>query len=420
MEPLFIESARYVVTPAGDSVAVYSDVDIVVENGKYTCIGKCVPPRGAIRISGRDYVVIPGLVNAHTHAAMSFLKGSFPDKEFWEWLPSVVDVEKKAITPELVYRAATLACIEMLMHGVIGFIDMYYHPLETVRACSRLGLYVKTGALPDVFEEFAAEASRYRRFIPTIILHSLYGEDEDTLEKGFSLGRSRGVDVHIHVSETRREVYLFRKDKGMWPIEYMDKKGWLGENVILVHLNWVLSNEIEIIARRGSSVVVCPSSSMRLAEAGFPPVYEMLIRGIRVGVGTDGSSGDRFDVLGEIREALLLYRHNYWDTRLRHDYLLSRLITNGYSILGIGGGVIKENAPAHLAMLRIKPYRHRPLTQQTAPSILVLTGGWEADYVVIDGEVALSPEKKPELVREAVDAADYIEEYIRGKKLELI
>lgn len=417
MEPVFIEKPLYIVSIQGNGVSVRRHEDVLIEDNVISCIGECRPPRGSIRINARRSIVLPGLINAHTHAGMIFLRGSFPDHEFWEWLRRVQDVERRLVSPRLVYLASRLACIEMLVHGVVGFVDMYFYPIETVRACADLGLYVATGSTPANINEFLSRVAGNEKVIPMLILHSLYGESEEVLEEGFVFAGEHGLPVHIHVSETRREVYLFRREKGEWPVEYMYRRGWLRRSTILVHLNWVLSQEIELIARAGSGVVVCPSSSMRLAEAGFPPIYEMLGKGIRVGIGTDGSSGDRYDVLGEIREALLLYRHNYWDTRLRVNEVFSRLIINSYEIIGLNGGRVEAGYPAHLSIMPVKPYRHLPLREETVVPILVLSGGWEASHVIINGELVLTPERKKMLAEEAEDIAIDVMEYTRGVDL---
>lgn len=418
---VLIRNARFIVGVKQDyDIYIKCNADILVEDGRIKCIGeKCNKPSGTEVIDASNYLVIPGLINGHTHVAMVFLRGSLPDHEFWDWLPRIMGIEEKIVSPKLVYNASRLACIEMLFSGTIGFIDMYYYPEETIKACSQLGLYVLAGPTSvnnADLQYYVSLTSNYPRYKPIINIHSLYSVDEETLVKAIRLAKKYGLPLNIHVSETRREIYMIKEKTGKWPVEYMNEIGLLGSKTILVHLNWLLSNEIYLIKESGSSVVVCPHSSMRLATAGFAPVYELLREGVKLTVGTDGSSGDRIDVIEEIRQLILLYRHNYWDTRLRVEWIVPRIILNGYRIAGIGGGYIEEDAPANLSLLRIIPYKHEPIVESNALSILVLTNGFHADYTIIDGEIVLGDNNRDELLEEASSIA----EWIRGNISDLI
>ncbi len=413
---ILIKHAKYIVTPdeRGEGTDILQDKDILVENGVITCItSSCgeTSPRGSIRINADKYVVMPAMINCHTHAAMKIFKGSLPDMEFWEWLDKIVKIERKIITKELVYQGSKLASIEMLLNGIIGFIDMYYYPDETVKAASEYGLLVKTGPYRlDNAYAVLSSIKNYPNGYPIINIHSLYKNDPRIIDKMYALAEEQGLPIHIHVSETRREVYLIRRETGKWPIQYMYSNGWLNKNVILAHLNWVLSSEIPLIREKNAKVVNCPHSAMRLAEAGFCPVYEILREGIILGVGTDGSSGDRYNLLDEIRMMLLLYRHNYWDTRLKLPYLFSKIMVNSYRIFGIKGGLIKPGWPAHLSLFKIDVVRHRPLGTSNLLASLILSGGAEADYVMINGGLVLTPEIKAKLHSDAERVLDKIEE----------
>ncbi len=419
---MVIENARYVVAPTrGLGLKIYEHTDIVIEDGLIRCIGghdECRAPRGALRIDAGKHIVVPAMINTHTHVAMYYLKGSLPDHEFWEWLPRIMSIEEKTITPRLVYMASRAACIEQLFNGIIGFIDMYYHPVETAKACTSLGMTVATGpSISDLekAKETLSELRRIDRVKPILNIHSLYYYEEEVLRDLMEYALENNLAKHIHVSETRREVYQIRKKTGKWPVEYMYMEGWLDNKTILVHLNWVMSHEIEYIAAAGSMVSVCPHTSMRLAEAGFTPIYEMLEKNIALSVGTDGSSGDRFSILEEIRDLILLYRHNYWDTRLKTTWVYPRIIVNGYRMIGLGGGYIEEGEPANIAVLRINPVRHRPITKSNVVSILLLTGGFYADYVIADGEVILGDDNRDKLLDEVTEISGRIEEEVSGR-----
>jgi len=414
---ILIRNARFIIgVKQNYDICIRSNADILIEDGKITCIGKeCNKPRGTEVIDASNHLIIPGLINGHTHAAMVFLRGSLPDHEFWNWLSRIISIEEKILSPKLIYDASRLACIEMLFSGTIGFIDMYYYPEETIKACSQLGLYVLAGPIPvnDAdLQYYISLARNYPRYKPIINVHSLYSVDEESLVKAVKLAKRYELPLNIHVSETRREVYMIKEKTGKWPVEYMSEIGLLGNKTILVHLNWLLSSEIYLLKESGSSVVVCPHSGMRLATAGFAPVYELLREGVKLTVGTDGSSGDRIDVIEEIRQLILLYRHNYWDTRLGVEWVVPRIILNGYKIAGIDGGYVEEGAPANLSLLRIIPYRHEPIVESNALSVLALTNCFHADYTIIDGEIVLGDANRDELLEEASSIAEWIRENI--------
>lgn len=414
MSDIFIRNARFVLTPSDlSNVVVYEDKDISVENGKITCIGThCQKPRNALVINASNHVVAPAYINAHTHAGMAFLRGYLPDHEFWDWLRKIQYIEKRIVSRELVFHSSRLSCIEMLMNGVIGFIDMYFYPEETIKACADLGLYVSTGPITPTEEElkrFTAKFEGLNRVIPIINIHSLYQASYDDLFRSFELAEKYGLKVHMHVSETRREVFLIRKTTGQWPIEFLYKKNLLNEKVQLVHLNWVLSTELEYIAEKKASMILCPHSSMRLSVGGFVPVYEAMKRRIPLTVGTDGSSGDRLNVLSEIRELILLYRHNYWDARLKLRETYPYIVVNGYKIMGIRGGYIREGYPAHLVIYNIDLLRNTPITSRNLINRLVLGEGFTPHYVTVNGKIVYDHTIYDKMVEEMLDTIKYLE-----------
>ncbi|MCD6301233.1 MAG: amidohydrolase family protein [Staphylothermus sp.] len=388
---ILIRNARFIVSPLENyELSILENKNIFIENNKIECIDDNCGNKTDIVIDASNHIVIPGFINAHTHAAMVFLRGALPDAEFWEWMPRITDIEKKLITKELVFHASRLACLEMLVNGIVGFIDMYYHPFETLEACQKYGLYIASGPIYShekrkQIEEFYREAGRYQNHIPLVNIHSLYSQTEEDILEAHYYSLENNMRLQIHVSETRREVFLLKKKTGHWPVEYMYRKKLLDKNTILAHANWLTSTELEYVAEKGSYIVTCPHTTMRLAEAGFTPIYEALEKGVVVGIGTDGSSGDRYNVLDEIKELVLLYRHNYWDTRLKIKYVYPRLILNNYKIFRIKGGIIKPKYPAHLALLRINPIKHTPLKRDNLLARLVLSGEFRVDYTIING-----------------------------------
>jgi len=414
---LVLKGCSYVLTPVpSGGVRVMEGIDIGIEDGAIACIGVC---SGEQRIDCRNRLVIPALGNAHTHAAMVLLRGFDDDHELFDWLKHV-NAAERLLTRDDVYFGTIIACIEMAMSGVGAFQDMYFYPETVVEAAERVGLRVCTGpiaglhSLRDV-EAWIEESRRRPLLKPVINAHSLYALDDDTLDEVFRVSKELGVDVHIHVSETRDEIALIRKRFGYPPIEAMERRGWLSDRVIAVHLNWVTSWEIEYMARRGARAVVCPSSGAKLAVGSFAPVYEMMERGIVVGLGTDGAcSANRINMLDEMRNFVLLYRHNYWDTRVRAEHAFVAATYGSYRAMGLRGGVIEVGYPADLAVLRLDHPCTFPPTRRRLLSHVVYSANPYAcvEYTIVAGRVVWSPERRDEFAKMLAEASQRVREFV--------
>ncbi|ADI31728.1 amidohydrolase family protein [Staphylothermus hellenicus] len=414
MEDLFIRNARFILTPNSlDNTIVYENKDIVIENGIITCIGDhCSKPRGSLVIDASKHVITPAYINAHTRAGTAFLRGSMPDQEYWDLIRNKKILEEKLVSPELVFHSSRLSCAEMLLNGIMGFVDAYYYPEETIEACIDLGLHVSTGPSMPVEKELRSFLSKYKnidKVHPIINIPNMNHSRLEELEQSFSLARKYGLKIHLQVSETRREVFLFKKHIGHWPIEYLYKKKLLGEDVYLVNANWVSSTELEYISEEKAALIICPHRSMRLAIGGFAPVYEAMRKHILLTVGTDDFTGDRMNVLSEIRELLLLYRHYYKDTRLRLGHTYSYTVVNGYRVMGIKGGSIKESYPANLVVYDIDALKNTPLHPQNLLSRLILGNGFTPHYVVVDSHVIYDSSKHDELVKKIQESIAFLE-----------
>ncbi len=395
-EPVILKNARFLILPDGDGFKVLEGVDVVIEDSRITSIGRAVDaPRGAYRIDCSSMLLMPGLVNAHTHAAMVCLRGYCDDAELPVWLSRVQAPESK-LTPDVVYYASVLACLEMITTGTCGFVDMYFYPEETVKAAKLFGLHVAVGPivggstrkLPELREWRSRIEGLYDRAKLVLNVHSVYKPSPEVLVDAFSRAREENVPVHIHVSETRWEIMETKRRLGVFPVEYLESKGCLeGCDVVMVHLNWVTSWELDIMARRNVKAVVCPSSGMKLANAGFTPVLEMLEKKIPVALGTDGAcSANRLSVFDEMRQLVLLYRHNYWNTRITAYHAL-KVAMNGYEVLGIEPPRI--GAPANIIGVDLrKPWLIPQLTSNAISLAVYSAYGADVALNVVNGDIA--------------------------------
>ena len=267
-------------------------------------------------------VLMPGLVNLHTHAAMSLLRGFADDLPLEAWLNERIwPAELKVISPEFVYDGALLACHEMLLGGVTCFNDMYFYPESTARAALDMGMRCSSGIVVFEFpskygtgpDDYLAKGLAVRdnmRGEPlvsfTLAPHAPYSVSDDSFRKVVVMSNELDLPVHCHIHETAFEVEQSLKDYGKRPLARLNDLGLIGPSLIAVHAVHLNPAEIELLAQANAHVAHCPHSNLKLAS-GFAPVAQMLQAGVNLGIGTDGSaSNNRLDLWQEGRTGALL------------------------------------------------------------------------------------------------------------------
>jgi 5-methylthioadenosine/S-adenosylhomocysteine deaminase len=317
--------ARWVVPVEPDGV-VLEDHSVVVRAGRIAAVLPSPEATRAYsiaqRVTLREHVLIPGLVNLHTHAAMSLMRGLADDRPLMEWLKDHVwPVELKHVSPEFVYDGTLLACAEMLRGGVTFFNDMYFFPEAAARACIDSGMRAGIGLIAVEFPSaYASDADDYlakglalrdrlgaeERLSFCIAPHAPYTVSDRTLERIAILAEELDLPVHIHLHETAEEVRESVEVHGKRPLERLAALGLASPRLIGVHAIHLDRAEIATLARNGCSVAHCPSSNLKLAS-GFAPMAGLLAAGVNVGIGTDGAaSNNRLDMFQEMRTAALL------------------------------------------------------------------------------------------------------------------
>ena len=269
-----------------------------------------------------EHVLLPGLVNAHTHAAMTLMRGLADDLPLMRWLSEHIwPVEMRHVTPEFVRDGTRLACAEMLRGGITCFNDMYFYPEAALEAALAAGMRAVVGMIvvdfptayasdpDDYLQKGLALRDRYRddpRASFCLAPHAPYTVSDDVLRKVVMLAGELDVPIHIHLHETDDEVARSVSEHGVRPLERLRKLGLLGPNLIAVHAVHLTEDEILLLFRHNASVVHCPSSNLKLAS-GFAPAAQLLAKGVNVALGTDGAaSNNRLDLFGEMRLAALL------------------------------------------------------------------------------------------------------------------
>jgi 5-methylthioadenosine/S-adenosylhomocysteine deaminase len=344
------------VIPVEPQGTVYEQHAIAVQDGKIIAV---LPSNEAVgqfsaRVSYRlpSHVLIPGLINTHTHAAMTLLRGYADDMPLMAWLNDRIwPAEKAWVGPRFVEDGSRLAIAEMLLSGVTCFNDMYFYPDITGRVADEAGIRATVGLiLIDFPTAWAENAEAYLHkaeqvhadfrghpLIKTALApHAPYSVSDQPLEKAVALAQRLDLRIHMHVHETADEIFQGHERDGYRPLTRLDLLGVLSERLMAVHMTQVEETEIQQLANAGVHVVHCPESNMKLAS-GWSPVKKFLDAGINVALGTDGAaSNDDLDILGEMRSAALIGKAISNDASALPAATVLRMATlNGAKALGI-------------------------------------------------------------------------------------
>jgi 5-methylthioadenosine/S-adenosylhomocysteine deaminase len=296
-------------------------VGLRAQGGVIVALGEDVVPETGDRIlDGSRRALVPGLVNGHTHAAMTLFRGYADDMPLMEWLEGHIWPAEAKLTAEDVYWGTRLACMEMIRTGTVAFWDMYWQPGATARAVRDAGLRATIGApLIDGDDPAGTEGLRAAAaaglaelegagpmIAPAFAPHAIYTVSEASLRWIGERSRESGIPVHIHLSETENEVLACEAKHGVRPAEYLDRVGLLGPLTLLAHCVWLDDRERELIAASGATIVTNPNANAKLAVGGTFDLPAAAAAGIPIALGTDGAgSNNALDVLGEVKHLAL-------------------------------------------------------------------------------------------------------------------
>ncbi len=395
-EPLVLKDTRFVLTM--DGPRILERVDIRIENGIIEEVGEVEVQRGDEVRDCSGSVVMPGLVNSHTHAAMTILRGLNDDAPLDEWLRSMWEVEGK-MTPGQERMGAEMGFLEMVRTGTTACLDMF-GAQEGARAAEKVGLRIANG--PPLISTFGnsderlsrakdhiEEHRKSERIIPIVNLHSIYTNDEDAVRRAAELSKKENVLLNVHCSETRKEVFENRRNRGRLAVEELDHWGALWERTVLVHMGWASSWEFGRIRDKGAMTVHCPNSNQKLGTGGFFPYRDLVEMGITVGLGTDSAaSNNSLDMFREMRSMALVQKGQYWDpTAASALDVLQCAITGGNRILDLRGGKIQKGYNADICVMDISP-GIGPLRSDNLASALVYSAvGENVGMTIVSGEI---------------------------------
>ncbi len=303
-----------------DPGAVVVSANEIVAAGPQDELLASYPDAEQVDCSGK--LVIPGLVNAHTHVPMTLLRGLVDDQRLDVWLMGyMMPVEREFVDVDFVRCGALLGCAEMILSGVTTFNDMYYFEDDVAKATAEAGLRAILGQtllkFPSPDSTSYDEGLDYcRRFIerwkghdlivPAVAPHAPYTSTGELIEQAVDLARETGVPLHIHLSETALEVRESRQEHRLAPIAYVDSLGLFDVPVIAAHCVHIQPSEIPVLVKGKAGAAHCPTSNLKLAS-GVAPILDMRSAGVPVGIGTDGcASNNDLDMFEEMRLAALL------------------------------------------------------------------------------------------------------------------
>ncbi len=300
-------------------------VAVRVEEDRIVAVGADVEPAdGDEVLDAAGMALVPGLVNGHTHAAMTLMRGYGGDLPLMQWLQDRIFPIEAKLTADDVYWGTRLACVEMIRSGTVRFWDMYWQPEAVARAVQDAGIRASV-ALPlvdgldagksdalraDAERSLDALADAGPRITPTLGPHSIYLVSEKSLHWIAELSSDRDLRVHIHFSETEGEVQDCVAAHGVRPAPYLDRIGLLTPRTLLAHGVWLDDDELALVGERGATIVTNPVSNLKLAVGRVFPYAKARHEGIPVGLGTDGaSSNNSLDLFQDMKHLALVQKH---------------------------------------------------------------------------------------------------------------
>lgn len=348
--------------------------DVLIRGEHIAEIGPGLEGPAETVIDATNMALVPSLINAHTHAAMTLLRGYADDMELFPWLNEHIWPLEHKLAEEDVYWGTRLACLEMIKTGTTFFCDMYWHTPGVIRAAKEMGL---RALLSSPFIDFndPAKAERFKKRTEAFFQrhgradgrisfalgpHAVYTVSRDSLRWLADFARNNALTLHIHLAETRQEVKDCVAAHGLTPVRYLKEIGFLGPNVLAAHAIWLDEDELDLMAEFDVKVAHLPVSNMKLCSGPFP--YRRLKkRGVCIGLGTDGcSSNNNLDMFEEMKFAALSRKSLTGDpTAMPAADAWECATVNGARIFGLDAGRI---APGMLADCLLLDLDHPQLT----------------------------------------------------------
>ncbi|MCI6993418.1 MAG: amidohydrolase family protein [Methanobrevibacter sp.] len=386
-------------------------------------------------IDATGKIVLPGLINTHTHLSMTLFRGLADDLSLDSWLNDHIWPMEANLNGDYCYIGALLGAVELIKSGTTTFSDMYFYMEDVARAVDEAGI---RAVLSYGMIDFGDEEKRKNEINENLTLfkacdgmadgrikvffgpHSPYTASEELLIKVRELADEYNMGIHIHVSETQKEIEDVSAEKGLRPFEYLDKIGFLGPDVVAAHSVWLSDNEIEIIKKNNVKISHNPCSNMKLAS-GIAPVSKLIENDICVSIGTDGaSSNNNLDLIEELKTASLLQKVSTLDPKvLTSDEAVAMGTIKGAETLGLESeiGSIEVGKKADIILIDTNSANMVPDSSSLSSNIIYSANGSNVDTTICDGKILMENKKlvvlnEEEIYKKARQAIKELKEVI--------
>jgi len=401
----------YVVT-MDEAGTVIPDGAVAVDGGVILAVGAAADIHSSFAavdtLAGDHQIVMPGLVNGHSHAAMTLLRGVADDLALMDWLNNYIfPSEVEFVDAEFIRIGTELACWEMIRGGTTTFVDMYYYPDVIADVVDRCGMRALIAATvidqrspdaedaTDSINKGSSFIERWQgknsRITPIFGPHANYTLDAEQLQATRAAAMQYGVPISIHMAESPFEFQYSKDTFGKTSIEFFESIGFFEGPTIAAHVVWPTETEIPILAKRKVGVIHNPTSNMKIAS-GISPVTDMLAAGVRVGLGTDGAaSNNDLDMWEEMRLAALLQKVEQMNPEVLSAETVLRMATSGgATAIGLGDmiGSLEAGKRADLIQVAFDDVHHVP-TYDVVSHLVYVNDEQDVASVVVDGVVLM-------------------------------
>lgn len=362
-------------------------------------------------IDAEGKIMLPGLINTHTHLSMTLFRGLADDLSLDSWLNDHIWPMEANLNGDYCYIGALLGAVELIKSGTTTFSDMYFYMEDVARAIEDAGI---RAVLSYGMIDFGDAEKRENELGENLALfkncndmadgrikvflgpHSPYTASEELLIRTRELADEYGMGIHIHVSETQKEIDDVSAEKGLRPFEYLEKIGLLGPDVVAAHCVWLSDEEIDIIKKHDVKVSHNPCSNMKLAS-GVAPVSKLIEKGVCVSIGTDGaSSNNNLDLIEELKTASLLQKVSTLDPKvLSSDEAIEMATIKGAEALGLDSeiGSIEVGKKADIILIDTNAANMTPDSSNITSNIIYSANGSNVDTTICNGKILMENKK---------------------------
>ena len=378
---------------------------ILIEGNRFSDLDAPADTPADRIIEGKGKAVLPPFYNAHTHAAMTLLRGYADDMPPFRWLTEYIWPCEASLTKDDIYIGSRLAILEMIRSGCVFFADMYWSVEETMRAAEEMGVRAAIGLafmdrLSDkqkeanfrLIDEWPGQASD--RIGITVAPHAIYTVDENLLRRCAEAACRKGIVLHTHLSETEQEVADCLREHGLTPVRWLERLGVFEARVVAAHVVHVDQEEIDILKRHDATVVHNPCSNMKLSSGIFPS-EAMMASGCRIALGTDGcSSNNNLDMREEMKVAALLAKCRYTSESVSAGTVFEWATRNSAQAFGIDAGVIEAGKLADAVLVNLDNERLVPCHNLISNWVYAADSRC-VDTVICDGRIVMENGRVP-------------------------